>query len=161
MLVQEAPDLFTWNLPLPWAFLKHTLICVAQVGEGILGPANWFLRVLILKFYDILFPLHVCTRPRPTTWVWSQRPACGVSVLPPSVGPRDWNSCMQTPPSPTEPSSSPSRVNSLEAFVPSLHHSPQEATDWKQGQDFRWQRRREWKKNEGIWRKREDRANST
>lgn len=62
MLVQETQDSFPSKMPLPWAFLKHSDLR-SPGGEEIPVSANCFFRGLILKFYYLLFTLHVCTSP--------------------------------------------------------------------------------------------------
>ena len=63
MLVQEMQDSFPSELPLLWAFLKHS-DWHSPGGEETPVSANCcFFHGLILKLYYILFTLHVCTSP--------------------------------------------------------------------------------------------------
>lgn len=102
MLVQEMQDSLLSELPLPWAFLKHS-DWHSPGGEETPVSANCcFFSGLILKLYYILFTLHVCTNPSVCGGQWT---TCGVNFLPPPVSRREWNSCMQMPSATTEPSS--------------------------------------------------------
>lgn len=141
MLVQEVHDSFIPNLPLLWAFLKNALFCVAQRRERLLVSSSCFFHMLLLRFYSIFLALHMCPcGDQMTTRRVNFLQFRGMELLRASVFAHRG----------LFPTLYMLMLRLILLPSTSLHHSTWGRTELKWGEDIRWERRREQKKDEGI-----------